>query len=195
MDEPLEILVIEDKEHHLKDAKELFKEKIDGGVNIKVDYAINYEEAKEKLKTKLYAGILSDIFFPSGSEADEIDSLKSMLEVAKDYIEEEGFEGTFKGELPHGIMIAKYALEKNIPCVLITDTYHHGNKIEPINVWIGKMYNVTKIVVPLIDRSPKDFDWKEKGMSYDEAMQHQFDRKDWASGYETLMDKIKERPG
>lgn len=195
MDEPLEILVVEDKKHHLRDAKELFKEKIASGANINVEYAINYREAKEKLKTKLYDGILSDIFFPSGSEVDETDSLKSMLKVAQDYIEELGFEGTFKGELPHGIMVAKYALDKRISCVLITDTYHHGDKIAPINVWIGKMYNMTKIIVPLIDRSPREFDWKEKGMSHDEAMQHQFDKKDWSKGYETLMDKIKEKTG
>ncbi|KYK26062.1 hypothetical protein AYK26_01285 [Euryarchaeota archaeon SM23-78] len=191
MDKPLEILVIEDKEHHLRDAKELFNEKIASGMNIKVDYAINYEEAKEKLKTKLYDGILSDIFFPSGSEVDEIDSLQSILKEAERYTGEIDFEETFKGELPYGIMIAKYSLEKNIPCVLITDTYHHGEKTEPINGWTKAM----NLEVPLIDRSPYSLDWKEKGMTHEELIQYQFDEKDWRAGYETLLDKIKERIG
>ena len=189
MDEPLEILVIEDKEHHLRDARELFNERMASGANIKVEYVTNYGEAKEKLKTKLYNGILSDIFFPSGSEADEIDSLQSILKEAERYTGEIDFEETFRDELPYGIMIAKYALEKNIPCVLITDTYHHGEKTEPINGWVKAI----NLAVPLVDRLPEEFDWKEKGMSYEEAMQHQFDKKDWVSGYETLMDKIKEK--
>ncbi len=109
------ILVIEDDEKHIADAKEFFKEIKDW----EVTYATNYEEASkimfedphrfERGKGNL-DGIISDIYFPLNS---------------RPKFEEE--------KQPIGVRVKIESGEMGVPCVLNTAGYHHGAKYEWIN--------------------------------------------------------------
>src|SRR3989344_6224590 len=66
----LELLVIEDKEKHLEDAREYFKGKEATG-SVKITYAGTLAEAETMLGNHKYDGIISDIFFPLGTEQNE----------------------------------------------------------------------------------------------------------------------------
>lgn len=189
----IEILVVEDKEEHLKDAKELFNE-FGSIININTDFVKSYSETQKKLTAKTYDGILSDVFLPTESE-EHFSKLKPIMGDVETSIhfepkDTQKFEKKcygnktnylfdfkeigkndskrlFGDELPYGIMIAKYALKNELPIVLITDTYHHGEKTEPICMWArGKS-------IPLIDRE------EDKGYS--------FSGKDWLAGFGTLI--------
>lgn len=69
-EKPLEILVVEDQEENRKAAQEAFA-KIKG---VTVDYAANYDEAIEKLESKIYAAAIVDLNFPrkAGAEPEKI---------------------------------------------------------------------------------------------------------------------------
>lgn len=73
MDKPLELIVVEDNPKHLADARQYFgaPERKD---LVKVTYCSTLSEADQKLTAdgaqKRYAGVISDVFFPSGYEAE-----------------------------------------------------------------------------------------------------------------------------
>lgn len=144
----LSILIIEDDQKHLEDAKQAMK----SHDQLAVDYATTYQEAKKLLAEKEYSGIISDIFFPydAGGWSPVIRSkCYELLEYCgikfysygeiNQHIEEiiraadEWMDGSSMH--PSGVVIADLALERDIPLVFCTDTYHHGYKTEPINQW------------------------------------------------------------
>jgi CheY-like chemotaxis protein len=100
------LLLVEDDQKHLEQAKEYFAKRPAGIV--KVDYASSLEEALLLVKEKEYDGIITDVFFPrfSGGEP----------------------------EL-NGVRLASKALREGIPVVLVTDTYHHGRATGPACRW------------------------------------------------------------
>lgn len=103
------ILVVEDNEKHLQDAKELLEGRVQAGVPINVDYASTLDEALGKLHCTKYDGVMTDVFFSRNQGTQEVSSGKD---------------------------VATYALENRIPFVMVTSTHHHGYKTEPINQWI-----------------------------------------------------------
>ena len=181
MKNKIELLVVEDKPHHLADARELFNERIKNGIALKVDYSTNYEGAERNMENIQYDGIISDIFFPNRNKERDIFAIKTILKKGEEYSGKADFDMIFKDELPYGILVGELALKKEIHLVLITDTYHHGNKTEPINGWASATQ------VPLIDRLVDEYDWKNNGIDYELAMQHQFSEKKWLEAYSTLM--------
>lgn len=103
----LEILVVEDNPKHLEDAKKFY-----GTIpqyKILFDYSSYYEEALKKLKRKPYDGILTDLFIP----------IKP---------------GQVTSDL--GIQLGQYALDREIPVVICTNTFHHEDKTQPATDWI-----------------------------------------------------------
>ncbi len=178
MKKPLELLVVEDKPHHLKDAREFFDERIAIGVNINVDYATTYEEAKQRLEEKRYAGILTDIFFPSRIKGQNKNEILSELE--KSSMNEgiaEKYDKLFNDEKPNGVLIVKYAKDNNISVRMITDTYHHGQKTEPINRLHG---------IIMIDRGLDDPNFKDTQECYNK----EWNSKNWKQGYVSLIEEI-----
>lgn len=97
----LDILVVEDNEKFLADVKE----EVGKRNYFNADYATNKQDALNLANGKLYAGILSDCFFPD-------------------------FEGG--EEKQNAIEMGGYALENNIPIVYCTSTYHHGAKTQEV---------------------------------------------------------------
>ena len=69
----LEILVMEDDQKHLADAKTTLQKAVEKGV-VKVDYATSYQEAESMLKSKEYDGfIIGGIYDrPLSKKEDEI---------------------------------------------------------------------------------------------------------------------------
>jgi len=153
-DKKLEILVIEDNESHLADAKAEVQRRIDSGENINVEYVRDlhgYFALKDQGRT--FDGIVSDIFFPTDLEK-PYDNLANNLVwdvFGRDYVEkhaddylsgDERREKMFKlvqdgwmdGEEipPTGIVIADRAMKEGVPIVICTDTYHHGTKTQPV---------------------------------------------------------------
>ncbi|MEX2514867.1 MAG: response regulator [Candidatus Paceibacterota bacterium] len=74
----MKILVIEDTQKHLQDAKEY----VSNLVNCSVHYATTLTEAMELLEKNEYDAVISDVFFPADSES-EADTYENALTVSK----------------------------------------------------------------------------------------------------------------
>ena len=98
-EKPLEILVVEDHEENRKAADAAFKE-----LGVKVDYAVNYNEAIEMLENKIYAAAIVDLNFPrkAGAEPEKIG-----IELGKEL----------------DVLKGKY----RVPHVFLSGGYFHGN--------------------------------------------------------------------
>lgn len=143
------IFVIEDDVKHMADAKAV----IANHAEISADFATTYKEAEKLLAENKYDGIISDIFFPyaektsyglngwslvARNECEKI--LGEALEILKKSDDRRWIMAAYKwmegSEMhPTGVMITDVAIKNSIPVVLCTDTYHHGNSTEPINIW------------------------------------------------------------
>ncbi|MCK4589983.1 MAG: hypothetical protein KAT77_06065 [Nanoarchaeota archaeon] len=142
MEKTLELLIVEDNEKHLADAKAEVAKLQDQGKAINVTYATNYKEAQDAIQTKKYDGIVSDIFMPSEGEENytfDIEAVRKLLpkhtlnrdECAK------AAERWLNGNdlAPLGVLIIEETIQKEIPALFCTDTYHHGKKTEPVIVY------------------------------------------------------------
>lgn len=142
---PLKLLIVEDKERHLVDAKAYFSSLEQNGL-VNPVYASTLVEAERHYKKRL-DGIISDIFFPIGADPkvteERIEGLAWRLSGYKDG------SPTFVGEEtdhpPAGVYVIEHAMKKGIPAVLITDAYHHGPRVEPVNSWVDEQ-GLPKIV-------------------------------------------------
>lgn len=65
---PLEILVVEDNEKHLADAKAEVARLQASGTKMNVVYATDYVSAQEAMQARNYDKIVSDVFFPESKE-------------------------------------------------------------------------------------------------------------------------------
>ncbi len=152
----MNILIIEDNENHIEDAKAIF------GENIEI--AKNLDEAWEKLRKNEYDGVISDIFFSKGEcksifsdEHPDFDIITSMqcqyilagygaendyalgadadarewwIKVLREVEKWNGFSGY---ELPPaGVLVLNHCIKHNIPIVMNTDIKHHGLSIAPV---------------------------------------------------------------
>ena len=94
----LEILIVEDGKENIKAAKQFFDTQRD----VKIDFAMNYEQGLKKINNKLYAGALFDLELPKTENAEP---------------EKLGYE------------LAKIAGEYTLPWLIITSGIdHHDNK-------------------------------------------------------------------
>lgn len=99
----MKILVIEDNQKHLNDAKEFFST-IEG---VEVVYAVDYRNSRVKEKLTEVQGVISDIFFPL----------------------QKG-DSTWGQEEPIGVSIMIRCREMKLPCILNTSGYHHGSRYQ-----------------------------------------------------------------
>ncbi len=94
---PLEILIIEDDSRHIEEAHNECKQYN----KINFHFVCTLEETKSYIKEQKVDAVISDVFFP----------------------QESGQEPTDES----GLEIAKCLINKNIPFVFNTSTYHHGS--------------------------------------------------------------------
>ncbi len=141
------ILVIEDNEKHRRDVEALLEERIAQGVPLTIDYVATLDDAMSKLSGSQYDGILSDVLFPKAKGGEEEQ---------------------------HGTDIATYAMQHQIPWVLVTSTFHHGAKTEPANQFARSCGS------EIVDCHP-DF---KKGDDYNTFNSP---NKNWKAGYVALM--------
>ncbi len=159
----MKILVIEDDPRHLEDAKNFFSstEKGKGAdefyvnafkkylkeekvkkifslrKNLDVIFACDYREAfrsenNPKKYLESFDGVISDIYFPLNAR-----------------------NGRFNNPEPIGVVVSEICREIGIPCVLITDGYHHGPRFEWINVYQQMFGRPNMIdITHLKDRGP-----------------------------------------
>ncbi len=137
----LEILVVEDNPRYIEQARNCFRPAEEQGI-ARVSYAGNLAQAESLLETRVYNGIISDVFFPSGYESE------------RDVIAKERLYGLLGGELrirgdlkddnaevnefPYGVVVAAKAAALGIPVILNTDSYHHGEKSQQVHEWVMK---------------------------------------------------------
>lgn len=100
----LDILVVEDKEHHLEDVKSMLDKRIVVGVELNIKYAKTLIDAYEKVRD--VDGVLSDVFFP--------------------YEEGENIE-----PCGYNLVYRVTSLKKYV--VVCTDGWHHGPHLEKID--------------------------------------------------------------
>lgn len=98
----MKILVIEDTEKHIREAKDFFKNKQDTNLV----FAKTFEDAERHLVKGQVDGVISDIFFP--------------LRKSPPWSQEE----------PIGVAVMILCRERNIPCILNTAGYHHGSRYQ-----------------------------------------------------------------
>jgi len=155
----LEILVIEDNQSHLADARKIFEERAGAGVPLRVDYASTLEEANAKLQSCSYGAIMTDVFFP----------------------EKDG-----DSESANGVKIGEYALQHQIPFVMVTSTYHHGGKTEPVNQWTRQrgVKLVDCDIQELVDRD--ELRETSSDLAYKKLMNGEGKKKNWGGAYLAL---------
>ncbi|MFC1645296.1 hypothetical protein ACFL08_04690 [Patescibacteria group bacterium] len=164
MKDQVHILIIEDKQNHLENAR-LTSQEIAGSdllriadIQISVDFATNYVEAIELMSANCYDGIVSDIFFPYSNEREWDEEIKNKCfsELEKYYL---GFIKTQAFNYVHamhnwmersslhptGLVIAIEAVNRNIPFIFCSDTYHHGLCTQPVCDW-GRERKMAEIV-------------------------------------------------
>jgi hypothetical protein len=152
-DKNLDILLIEDNDSHLADARAEVQRRVTSGEKIQVDTARDLFGYFNTIKSKNYHGIVSDIFFPTSIEK-PWENLANILVwdiMGKEYCEKrtdwyrcgdewkEKILKTVRDDWmdgkhipPAGIVIADEAMKKGIPIVFCTDTYHHGTQTQPV---------------------------------------------------------------
>ncbi len=136
------LLLIEDNKKHLTDAQQLLEERVASGAISSVDYASTLDDAIQYLTTTRYDGIISDIFFPTAYGGNEEEN---------------------------GTKIGEYALQQGLPFVLVTSTYHHGRKTDPVCSWAR-----TRADMELIDTMPET------------GRDGEAESKNWIGGYVVL---------
>lgn len=132
------ILIIEDNAKHINDVTSFLNDK--ANVIKSYDVAKTLAEAMDALAHNQYDGILSDVFFPIGYDADKnlqiLQTLKETLDQKNYKYEQSNKEWSKEKSLPPaGVFIAQYALNNNIPLLFVTDTYHHATKIQSVYAW------------------------------------------------------------
>ena len=104
----IDILVVEDQEHHLQDIKCMIEQRQQKGVNLKVNYVTNLEEAYGGMSQA--KGIISDIFFPDNENTQPKNQAYKMVDKAE---------------------------AQKIPIVLCTDGDHHGPHLQEVTDNLG----------------------------------------------------------
>ena len=153
-DKTLDILIVEDNEKHLADAKSCFDSLITKEEKINVQYATNYIQAEKIIEENTFDGIICDIFFPYQEgeiRNDEIAEKTYQVLKEKGSVCDSGAYPLHNKEIqswrtgkgidvtiPLGVLVTETAIEKIIPLVFCTDTNHHGYKTEPVNIYSKK---------------------------------------------------------
>jgi len=144
----MNLLVVENNKRHIASAKKFFAEK---GIQAKfVETLESFNKSlpcntydpvlgemseksfNEDLRLHGYDGVLSDIFFPNDDEE-------------------------YTDEVPAGVAVLFICQSRGIPCVLVTDGYHHGKKYQ----WIHYMLNELRLPL-MIDNMGDDSEAPEK---------------------------------
>jgi len=200
MEGKLKILVLEDKESHMADARGFF----DSLEDAEVTYGGSFEERGVIRRDETgpsYDLVVSDVFMPGlskehirGSEESEDKAVRGRLrrlersleggdkpeflemdyeEIGKAMTSREAYKAR-AAEGPYGLTVAVEAQKAEIPVVLCSDSFHHSAKMEPI-------YAMTRALgVSLIDEEPASLDRRE----IYEKMTSPARVKDWKLAYE-----------
>src|SRR3989344_5821666 len=123
----MKILVVEDNQQHIDSAKKFFAEK-----GIEMWSTETLKGFISAIGDDHYDGVLSDVFF--------------------------SYDGKyFPDEVPAGVAVLFICQSRGIPCVLVTDGYHHGKKYQ----WIHYMLNELRLPL-MIDNMGDDSEAPEK---------------------------------
>lgn len=124
------ILIIEDNPKHLNEVKDLIDGRVRAGADINAHFVSTFEAALKALDTEQYDGIISDIFFPEreGAPAEPTTRAPRLDE----------YEQLKWAEGVSGIKLVREARARHIPFILCTSTYHHGEKTQPVTIWLRK---------------------------------------------------------
>ena len=140
------ILVIENNEKHLNDAKAEARVRKD---MVLVDFATTYETAEKLINSKDYDRIISDIFFPFDDKKQEgspdgwndLASHKCFLLLKEFGITTHGAQNVTEAASlwidgfemhPTGVIVVEMALELKIPIVLCMDIHRRILSAEPV---------------------------------------------------------------
>jgi len=138
MNKPIELLVVEDKEKHIKDARAFFDPIEQKGI-LHVTYAATLAEAEAALKGNVDL-VITDVFFPTGYDDEQntqvIQGLTEILgeHISDHYTLRNAAKPWQDGETepPAGVYVVEKCKKQGVPVALNTDTYHHGKATEPI---------------------------------------------------------------
>lgn len=182
----LELLVIEDDPRHLADAKTAYGRIQEMGSPVEFDYVSTLKDAQEKMDSKMYDGIITDVFFPYDNQTrddnvegwDYATSSKCTKLIAP-YLPDDNEELVQKhkdwmsGESMHpsGIVVAKEAHGKDIPYVFNSDIKGHGSVMETIF------------------QSAADFEPKYKAL-ISAALEMGNKRKHWLTKYSGIVNQV-----
>jgi len=175
MIKPLELLVVEDNEKHLADARAYFAPIEQKGI-VHVTYASTLKEVldTEDNIPQNIQGVITDIFFPTGFVGAR---KKQVLNFLRDTLEErtisndpeytrklmDSINSWLKGKTipPSGVYLAYIVkmIYKGLPIVLNTDTYHHGDATQPVSTWANSK-DIKLVETGKGDEPGKSKDWR-----------------------------------
>lgn len=167
MGDILEILIIEDNPKQIiKAARSIpSHSSLAGCKKIEIDIIGDYAQYASLTNSRIYDGIISNIFFPYNKEGRNekgIEACNSLLNTPEFKEHLENYTGHYKNKileligewqsgktpLPLGGLVAHEAMKENIPCVLITEKHIRNPLLDPV---FFQVYNKD---VPIIDVMP-----------------------------------------
>jgi CheY-like chemotaxis protein len=178
MAQKLDILVVEDEAEQIKQVDSLLRTRVERGAINGFQIASTLRQAIKLLEKRGYAGIISDVFFPSDLE-DDMEIRRSLSNMLKErYLDDQrplapywlrAIKSWEEGKelAPMGVKIAEYALAERMPIFLCTNTNHHGYKTQAVYDW-ANMGRVRIIDKPesLTDGGEGQAKTKEWSMAY-----------------------------
>ena len=139
---PLEVLIVEDEQHHIDDAKKTFGPLARAGL-VNFHYVTNLFDAKFIVNAKVTGGVISDVFLPTNysshnftdrPEKSYLNSVYSSLRFKaidkyerKEYLDEDFVSGDSIS--PSGFILTKYCWDEqdnSTPIVMCNDDDYHG---------------------------------------------------------------------
>ncbi|MFH1401213.1 MAG: hypothetical protein ABIH41_06880 [Nanoarchaeota archaeon] len=188
----LELLVVEDTERHMSEAKDFFSAQQLGGANIKVDYAVDYDDAVARLEAKTYDGIISDMFFPAKDVMGVKDRCASLLKEEvkdarwngrQDYVDAyESWRSREDDDAPAGVLLLEAAVDT--PIVYCTDMHHHKPKMEIVTSYLRRIHKEEVVDFEPQDVRDRRYSARESGIDMSAVPF----RKDWSTAYQYVLD-------
>ncbi len=152
----MKMLIVEDQEKHLADAKATVK-KLEQKFELEVRYAGTLEEAKKELDWAEV--VVTDLFFPEKAGESPDPPMRPLDELGPP-----SKRAIFAEQHMSGIKLTKLCIEQKKPVVICTSTHHHGAKTQPACDWIREQG------MELVDVYPEDSQAEAKTKKWHQAI-------------------------
>lgn len=164
MTNKINLLVIEDQEKHIEDARKYFSEPARSAI-VEPRFCDTLSKAEGEIASGRYHGVISDMFFPIGYDNPKrkeiINELERQLTPSLRHLDEK-YKDAFRKWVteeslpPSGVIAVISAINAELPVIINTAAHHHASAFEPINRWRGAFQDIFKNSVGVIESGSYD---------------------------------------